>query len=278
MVDDALPGIAGVGEDAGQRGAEQGVNHQHDGDDGQRGADAATRRLQHHHDHDGAHDPIERIGIADAELQVVEHPGHVEARHHGGDGQRPVDEANPERGEQAGFWCLLIGAAARRKDEKDQRQHEGDMDAAMGRLGQQAEPRGVVVKAGQHEQKHRHQPGDARQQRPELHLRIEFGLELLQVGRQVRERIRLGHGNDSPEHAWSLNAMPQAEEQASRPLRFAQSRTGITWPARLPCRISRPPGAAGCRGRRAPSPCGSPCPWRGRHRERPASCRSTAPW
>ena len=61
VVDDALPRVAGVREDAGQRGAEQRVDHQHDGDDRQRPADAAPRRLQQHDDHDRAHDPS-RVG------------------------------------------------------------------------------------------------------------------------------------------------------------------------------------------------------------------------
>ena len=88
VVDDAFPGVAGMRENARQRAAVERVDHQHDRDDRQRPADAAARRLQQHHDHDRAHDPVDRIGVADAELEIVEDVRDVEAGDDGRDGSR----------------------------------------------------------------------------------------------------------------------------------------------------------------------------------------------
>ena len=193
---------------------EQGVDHQSYGDDRQCRADAAPRRLQQHHDHDRAHHPVERVGVADAELQVMEDPGHVEARQHGRGRQHPVVQADAERREETGPARRLVGAAARREDEEDQAQHEGDVNAAVGGLGQQAEAGGVVVEAGEREQETGDDPPGRRQQRAELHLRIELGLELLQVGRQMRQRVRLRHAcglsaaANAPSPLWGEDARP----------------------------------------------------------------------
>jgi hypothetical protein len=102
-------------------------------------------------------------------------------------------QADPERCEQAGPGCLPVRVAARREDEEDKAQHEGDVNAAMDRLRKKAEACRVVMEAGQREQESSHQPGGPRQQRAELHFRIELGLELLQIHRQLGERIRFGH-------------------------------------------------------------------------------------
>ena len=56
------------------------------------------------------------------------------------------------------------------------------MNAAMERFLQQAEAGRVVVEAGQAEQRDRDDPSGRRQERPESHFRIEFGLELLDLG------------------------------------------------------------------------------------------------
>jgi hypothetical protein len=80
--------------------------------------------------------------------------------------------------------------AARRKNEEDQPQHEGNMDAAIDHFGEQAKSGRVIVKAGQREQKPRHQPTGPRQQGPELHFRIVLGLKLVQVCRQLRKDVR----------------------------------------------------------------------------------------
>jgi hypothetical protein len=80
--------------------------------------------------------------------------------------------------------------AARRENEEDQPQHEGNMDATMHHFGEQAKSGRVIVKAGQREQKPRHQPSGPRQQGPELYVRIVLGLKLVQVCRQLRKGVR----------------------------------------------------------------------------------------
>ena len=116
VIDDAFPRVAGMREDARQRRAVERVDHQHDGDDRQRPADAAARRLQQHDDHDRAHDPVDRIRIADAELKVVEDVRDVEAGDDGGDGAKPVDDADPER--RAARPALGVAALLFRLQEK----------------------------------------------------------------------------------------------------------------------------------------------------------------
>ncbi len=194
VVDDALPGVAGVGEDAGQRGPEQRVDHQHDGDDRQRRADAAPRRLQQHHDHDGAHDPVDRVGIADAELQVVEDPGNVEGSEHGGDRQRPVDQGRcraAREGWRRAAACWSCAAPRTRERSGPARRRDG-CRGGWSRAAGRSRPCSSGSRRATNSSPD-NQPGGGGQQRPELHLRIELGLELLQVRRQLRQRVRLGH-------------------------------------------------------------------------------------
>ena len=254
MVDDAFPGVAGMGEDAGKRAAVERVEDQHDGDDRQRPADAAARRLQQHHDHDRAHDPVDRIGIADAELQIVEDPRHVEARHRGRDSAEPsrAGRCRAARSRLACGWsplALLVPG----EDQEDQAEHEGEMDAAVGGLGQQAEARGVVVEAREREQQRRHDPARSRQQRAKAHLRIELRLELLQISGARRAASRLVHAalmaRPVPLRGICGTAGPDRRGQAAWQLhaRGRERRTWLTSAGRLPCRTSRRRHAAECR-------------------------------
>ena len=123
-----------------------------------------------------------RLGVADTELKVVEDVGHVEAGHDGGDRAKPVDDADPERRQKAGFGRRRVVFLAPGEDEKDQAKDAGDVNAAMQGLLQQPEAGRVVVKTGQAEQQDRDDPARHGKQRPESHLRIEFGLEPLDLG------------------------------------------------------------------------------------------------
>ena len=95
----------------------------------------------------------------------------------------------PAARSQARGGDALSCRASSREDEEDQAEHEGDVDAAMGGLPQQAEAGRVVVEAGQ-----RRTAAPAtihagrRQQRPEPHLGIELLLEL----RIVDDRAGIG--------------------------------------------------------------------------------------
>jgi hypothetical protein len=189
MIDDAFPGIAGVCEDARKVLAVDRVGHQDDGDDRQRPADAAPCRLQHQHDHDRAHHPIDGHRIADAELQVMKDPRHVEAGDRRGDGADPVDDAYAERRDQTGLRCRRIALPAPREDKEDEAQHAGDVNAAMRGLRQQAEACGVIVEAGQAKQESRNDRRRCRQQRTKPHLGVELGLEFLNFG-----LVELGRG------------------------------------------------------------------------------------
>ena len=68
------------------------------------------------------------------------------------------------------------------EDQKDQAEDARDVNAAMQRLLQQPEAGRVVVEAREAEQQDRDDPSGRGQQRPESHFRIEFGLELLDLG------------------------------------------------------------------------------------------------
>ena len=73
---------------------------------------------------------------------------------------------------------VLQHRLARREDEEDEAEDERQVDAAMRRLAQQAETRGVVVEARQHDQQRADHEGRGRHERPEPHLGIVFLLEL----------------------------------------------------------------------------------------------------
>ena len=60
-------------------------------------------------------------------------------------------------------------------DQEDQAQHQGEVDAPMGRIAQQPEARGVVVKGREPDQQGADDPGRRRGERPEAGLRVERG-------------------------------------------------------------------------------------------------------
>ncbi len=182
MIDHARPRVAGVGEDAGERASIEGIENQEHGDDRQRPADAAAGRFEQQHDHDRAHHPVDGQRIADAELQIMEDPGHIEARDRRCDCEQPVVDADAERLENTRLGRLRVVHLPHREDEEDEAQHERDMNAAVGRLGQKAKTGRVVVKAGEREEQSPDQPSGGRQQRAKPHLGIELLLELLDLG------------------------------------------------------------------------------------------------
>jgi hypothetical protein len=158
MIDDTFPAVAGMRENTGQRASVERIDHEHDGNDRQRPADAAARRLEQHHDHDRAHDPVHRVGIADAELKIVEDVRHVEAGDDGGDGAEPIDDADTKRCERPSLRCRGVAFLAPGEDQKDQPEDAGNVNAAMQRFRQQPEAGRVVMEAREAEQQQRNDP------------------------------------------------------------------------------------------------------------------------
>src|SRR3546814_890052 len=117
----------------------------------------------------------------------------------GADRQRPVDERNAERPQQGRPRRLSVAALQRRKDEENQSEHEGEMDAAVNGLLQEAEAGGVVVEERQHEEAAADDPADGWPQRPEADFQVELLLELARlrlVELQARPwRLILGQGH-----------------------------------------------------------------------------------
>src|SRR6267142_5394152 len=99
---------------------------------------------------------------------------------------------------------------------------------------QEPEPGRVVVEAGETEKQDGNDPGRHRKQRPESHLRLEFALELLDLG--VIELCRNRHADSANRAAIIWWRMP------------------VTSAGQSPCRISPRQHAAGCRHPEAPSP------------------------
>jgi hypothetical protein len=156
------------------------------------------------------------------------------------------------------------------KTRKIKQSNKATMDAAMDGLGQQAEARGVVVERGQNEQQH----GTSQAARGSSGRNCISGSSsassFCRSAGRCESAIRLGHGLD-PEPARHSRSQgpgshiqrPQMAGSSGVPAARAGSAASLQ-PARLPCRISRRPDAAGMPRPAAPSPCGSPCPWRGR--------------
>ena len=154
-----------------------------------------------------------------------------------------------------------------REDQEDQRQHEGHMDAAMQRLLEEAEAGGPVMEDRQREKRGRHQRRHAVGDRPESHLRVEAllqlpGLAFVQALHFAQSRPATRANGRIRQTRPSIRRTVVTVTSAIRPRdRSAPRRDGGGFPRR-----------------RAPSPCGSSCPWRVRRRASCGCCRSRAPW
>ena len=78
--------------------------------------DRAPGRFQQHEDQDAAEHDIRRGRVADAERQIVQRDQRdVQHRHHRADRQRPVQQRNAERPQQAASRRLVIAALGERE-------------------------------------------------------------------------------------------------------------------------------------------------------------------
>jgi hypothetical protein len=164
-------------QDAWRMAPEQRIAHDDDGDDRQRPADGAPRRLQQHDNEHAAHGDVDGQRVADPERQVVEGPRHVEHRDDGRQRQQPVVQRHAARPPYGGIMGPVAIARRGGEDEEDEPQHEGHVHAAVRDLAQQAEAGGVVMERRQREEQQRHQPGDPRPQGSEANLRVELLFE-----------------------------------------------------------------------------------------------------
>ena len=112
----------------------------------------------------------------------MEHPRHVEACNDSRDRCGPIEKANAERRQRTGRRDCVVLAPERGENQEDQANDEGHVDAAMGRLRQQAEACRVVMEKRQCQQQGGDKPGSLGQQRPERHFRVQLGFDFLQIG------------------------------------------------------------------------------------------------
>ena len=199
MVDELREAGARMHEDAGHGAPEQGVEHEQAGDDRQRPADRAARRLEQHEDEHGPEHHVGGRRVADPEGELVErNQRHMRDGHHRPGGEGPIEQRDAERPQQARAGRLVVAALREREDEEDQAKHEGEMDAAMLHLGQQPEAGRVVVEQREdHEQRADQLPREGRQ-RPEADLGVEFLFELASLGFVEFKRRHQGLQNENP--------------------------------------------------------------------------------
>ena len=178
VVDEARPRRAGMLQQARKRRPCERVEHEHDGDHGERPSHRAARRLEQQHDEDRPHRHVDRERVAHAKGEILEDPRYVE------DGGRDREAEHPVRERHAAGRKPRMPARhvqhrlARRKDQEHESEDEREVDAAMRRFAQQPESGGVIVEARQDDQQTADHEARRRGERPEPHLGIVFLFEL----------------------------------------------------------------------------------------------------
>jgi len=183
MIDKLADGRAGMDENARHMLPVNGIEHEQDGYDRQRPPDRAPCRFQQNQNEKTAEHNIRRRRIADAESQIIErYHRNMRDRNDSDNRQRPVDDGNAERPQQRRCCGLVVTLAGKRKDEKDQTQHEGKVNAAMHHFRQKAKARRIIVEDGKYDE----QPADdtrrKRTERPKANLGVELFFQLARLG------------------------------------------------------------------------------------------------
>src|SRR3954454_1757869 len=144
---------------------------------------------------------------------------------------------------QARRYRPLVAALGDRKDEEDEPEDEGEVDAAVDHLGQEPETRRVIVEQRQHHEERADEPRREWRERAETDLGVEFLLEL--AGLRLVEFHRGHDGSIARDRARAFQRDGRAGVYGFRVLRFAKPRNGngeaarVTSATLLPCRTSR---------------------------------------
>ncbi|MNX90665.1 hypothetical protein D3C86_1227240 [compost metagenome] len=243
VVDDLGPGVARMLEQAREVRAEHRVDHEDDGDDGQRPAHGAPRGLQQADQEDRPHEHVLRQRVAHAKRQVLEDVGDVQRRQGQRDGDDPVIQRNAAGRVPGGLGLALIVGLGKAEHQEDQAQHECQMHAAVRGFAQQAEPGRVVMKEGQRDEQARHDPGGCLVQRPEADFGVVLFRELLGfLVIYFHRRVLRVSQQAGPLMAALLKC--GAPFRGKRRRRFGGG--PATSAGRFPCRTSRRPDGTGC--------------------------------
>ena len=180
VVDELREAGAGVDQDARHVAAEHRVEHEHAGDDRQRPADRPSRRLEQHQDQHAPEHHVDGLRVADPEGEVIERDQwHMRDCDHRADRERPVEKRDAERAPEARAGGRIVVVPLReREDEEDQPEHEGEVDAAVHGLLQEAEAGRVVVEDRERDQQRADELSGERRERAEADLGIELLFEL----------------------------------------------------------------------------------------------------
>ena len=149
MVDELRDRGARMHQNAGHGWPVKRIGHEEDGNDRQRPADGPAGCLQKNQDKDAAKNYVRRRWIADPEGQIIKwNEGDMHYGDHGADGECPVEERNAQRPDQARMGGLVIAFAGERKDQEDEAEHEGKVDASVQNFRQQSKTGCVIVEDG----------------------------------------------------------------------------------------------------------------------------------
>ena len=177
----------------------------------------------------------------------------------------PIRKAQSRSGSPSGFSTdervrFGLGTTGKGEDGKDQPQREGKVDAPVGGLLQDAETGGVVVEAGQQEQRQRggveNRPGE----RAEADFAVELLFQRLLFGFRKRSRhfsrfgrVRFGSTLALwPGFVTCSHIFPPSEKRPEQNAPTASQSSRSIRADRLPCRSVPHRDGAGCRCRPAP--------------------------
>ena len=166
-------------QDAGHEAPEDRVEDEQGRDDRQRPPDGAAGRLEEDQDQHGAERHVHHSRVTDPEGEIVEwDQGNVCDRDHGREREDPIDERDAEGPPNASLGRPVIAALGKGEDQEDQAKHEGEVDAPVHRLLQEAESGSVVVEQRQHDEQRANELAGRGRERAEADLGVELLLEL----------------------------------------------------------------------------------------------------